>query len=159
MTPRSRSITVPSRITKTKKQRVLEFAASQGWERIGEAEWIALRAAMPDVSVGVIQKAGLPVDAPWCGVHQHTFAELEASLLEFSRVYEARTDLRDQCRQQVIAAKDRARWLSVKAADEETRGRKAEMVEWMLVWLSDPALFPAWLNALHALHAVRPPAE
>jgi hypothetical protein len=23
---------------------------------------------------------------------------------------------------------------------------KAEMVEWMLVWLGDPAIFPAWIQ-------------
>jgi hypothetical protein len=23
---------------------------------------------------------------------------------------------------------------------------KAEMVEWMLVWLDDPAIFPAWIQ-------------
>lgn len=23
---------------------------------------------------------------------------------------------------------------------------KAEMVEWMLVWLDDPAMFPAWAS-------------
>jgi hypothetical protein len=38
----------------------------------------------------------------------------------------------------VIAAKSRARFLSRKYP------LKAEMVEWMLVWLGDPAMFPAW---------------
>lgn len=160
MTRRSRSITVPSRATKTKKQRVLDFAAGRGWERIGEAEWYELRVALPDVSVSVIQQTGLSMDAPWCGVRQHSFEELENSLLEFSSVYETRSDLRDQCRKEVIAAKDRAKWLSGRnTVDEEVRGRKAQMVEWMLVWLSDPSLFPAWLHALHALHAVREAAE
>jgi len=104
------------------------------------------------VSVAVIRQAGLPIDAPWSGVHQHTFEELEKSLREFSAIYESRPDLRQFSRQQVIIAKDRAKWLSVRQAlDAETRARKAAMVEWMLIWLGDPALFPAWLDALNAL--------
>jgi hypothetical protein len=108
-----------------------------------------LRRALPDVSASVIQQAGLPVDAPWCGVYQHTFEDLEKSLCEFSAVYEARPDLRKFARQQVIAAKDRAKFLAARGTlDAETRARKAAMAEWMLIWLGDPALFPGWLSAL-----------
>jgi hypothetical protein len=138
---------VPRKITK--KQRVLDFAAARGWIGIGESEWTELRHALPNVSVSVIQQAGLPVDAPWCGVHQHTFEELEASLREFSAIYESRPDLRQFSRQQVIAAKDRAKFLASRnTVDAETRTRKAAMAEWMLIWLGDPALFPGWLSAL-----------
>lgn len=128
---------------------MLDFAASRGWVQIGEAEWNELRAALPDVSVSTIQQAGLPVAAPWCGIRQHTFDELEDSLLQFSTVYEVRPDLRRQCREQVIAAKDRAKRLSVlPMVDEETRRRKATMAEWMLIWLGDPAIFPVWVRAI-----------
>lgn len=140
-----RNIAVPSKITKrrlSKKQSVLDFAASRGWARIGEAEWGELRAALPDVSVGVIQSSGLEIDAPWCGIRQHTFEELEESLRTFSAVYAARLDLRSACRAQVIAAKDRAKWLS------RSKPYKAEMAEWMLVWLGDPSVFPVWVDAL-----------
>lgn len=139
--------TVPRKITK--KQRVLDFAEARGWTRIGESEWDELRRAMPDVSVSAIQQSGLPIDAPWCGVHQHTFEDLEKSLSEFSAIYESRPDLRQFTRQQVIAAKDRAKFLAARnTADAETRTRKAAMAEWMLIWLGDPALFPNWLSAL-----------
>ena len=135
----------------TKKQRVLDFAAARAWDRIGEAEWNELRNSLPDISPGIIQQAGLDVEAPWSGVRQHTFRELEESLREFSEVYEARPDLRRFCREHVIAGRDRAKWLSTRnAIDEETRQRKAEMAEWMLVWLGDPALFPVWVDALRA---------
>jgi hypothetical protein len=138
--------------SKTKRQRVLNFTSERGWARIGESEWEELRRALPDVSENVIRTAGLPVDAPWCGVRQHTFEELEDSLTEFSAVYEARPDLRRLCRKQVIAAKDRAKWLSARPGiDEDTRLRKAAMAEWMLVWLGDPAIFPAWVRALKTL--------
>jgi hypothetical protein len=138
---------VPRKITK--KQRVLDLALARGWTRIGESEWAELRHAMPEVSASVIQQAGLPVDAPWCGVRQHTFEELEKSLREFSAICESRPDLRQFSRKQVIAAKDRAKFLAARdTIDAETRARKAAMAEWMLIWLGDPALFPGWLSAL-----------
>jgi hypothetical protein len=131
----------------TKKQRVLEFAASHGWTLIGEAEWRELRAALPDVSEATVREAGLSIAVPWSGVRQHSLDELEASLDEFAAVYEARPDLRQYCREQVIAAKDHARWASrSQRADAARRALKAEMVEWMLVWLDDPAVFPAWVR-------------
>jgi hypothetical protein len=64
-----------------------------------------------------------------------------------------RPNLRQLCREQVIAAKDRAKWLSRKRnIDGEVRYRKATMAEWMLIWLGDPALFPAWVDALTRTH-------
>jgi hypothetical protein len=138
---------VPRKITK--KRRVLDFAVARGWSRIGEAEWQQLCSALPDISASVIQQCGLQVEAPWCGVHQHTFEELEKSLCEFSAVYQSRRDLRQFARQQVIAAKDRAKFLAARnSLDAEARARKAAMAEWMLIWLGDPALFPDWLSAL-----------
>jgi hypothetical protein len=41
----------------------------------------------------------------------------------------------------VIAARDRARFQS------KSRPDKAEMAEWMLVWLENPEVFPAWVDA------------
>jgi len=135
----------------TKKRRVLDFVAAHRWAHIAESEWQALRQALPDVSASVIQQCGLPIDVPWCGVRQHTFEELDESLREFGAVYETRPDLRRLCREQVIAAKDRAKWVSRrKTVDDGTRQRKAAMAEWMLVWLGDPAIFPAWIDALKA---------
>ena len=125
----------------TKKQRVLDFAAARGWTSIGEAEWNELKAALPDVSETTIRRAGIPIAQPWRGVVQHTLDELELSLRELSDVYAVRPDLRRYCRAQVIAAKDRARW-ALRSA--ERRRLKTEMVDWMLVWLDDPAMFPAW---------------
>ena len=125
----------------TKKQRVLDFAAARGWAVIGEAEWKELKAALPDVSETTIRSSGIPIAQPWRGVVQHTLDELESSLRELSEVYAGRPDLRRYCRAQVIAAKDRARWASHGA---EKHRLKAEMVDWMLVWLDDPAMFPTW---------------
>jgi len=48
----------------------------------------------------------------------------------------------------VIAAKDRARFLAgnPKTAPEK-QAEKKEMAQWMLVWLENPEVFPAWVDA------------
>ena len=52
------------------------------------------------------------------------------------------------CRRQVIAAKDRAKFLvSSPRTSPEKKLQKTEMVEWMLVWLENPDVFPAWVDA------------
>jgi hypothetical protein len=85
-------------------------------------------------------------------INQHTFADLEASLRFLSQVYTARPNnmgdaLQRECRAVVIRAKDRARFASRNTGVSEIKRRiKAEMVEWMLVWLGDPALFEAWVT-------------
>jgi hypothetical protein len=131
----------------TKKQRVCDFVAARGWQMVGESEWNELRAALPDVSESTIRDADISIAQPWQGVAQHTIGDMEESLRELSAVYESRPDLRRYCRAQVIAAKDRARLISQRPGVEEGKRRmKAEMVEWMLVWLGDPGMFPAWVE-------------
>jgi hypothetical protein len=126
---------------------VLDFVAGRGWDAIGENQWQELRAAFSDISETTLRASGISIHAPWSGVDAHSIDELEASLRELSRVYEERIDLRRYCREQVIAAKDRARWVANSPRVEESKRRmKAEMVEWMLVWLGDPAVFPAWVE-------------
>lgn len=123
------------------------MAVQRGWGRIGDAEWAVVRAAVPKIAPEDLQGLGIPVDAPWSGVRQHTLEELEASLSDLTSIYAEREDLRRFCRDTVIRAKDRAKWASKSGrVAEEKRRLKAEMVEWMLVWLSDPALFPAWVQ-------------
>ena len=74
-----------------------------------------------------------------------TFDALEESLTAMSELYRRDTGARRVCRAAVIAAKDRTRFASKnQKVDLEKRAVKAEMVEWMLVWLDDPAMFPTW---------------
>jgi hypothetical protein len=144
MTQPSLNIKRPSA---TKKQRVLDFADARGWHLVGEAEWSELKAALPDISETTIRASGVPIAPPWSGVSQHTIDGLDASLRRFSEVYASQPHLRRYCRDQVIAAKARARFASLSERVEANKRRlKAEMVEWMLVWLGDPALFPAWAS-------------
>jgi hypothetical protein len=54
----------------------------------------------------------------------------------------------------VIAAKDRARFTSRNPrCSPEKRAVKEEMVQWMLVWLENPAVFAAWVEARKRLQA------
>ncbi len=131
----------------TKKQRVRDYVAGRGWDAVGEPEWLELRSALPDVSESTVRESGVAIRRPWSGLAAHSLEDLEESLCEFSRIYEARPDLRRYCREQVIAAKERARWASRSPrVAENKRAMKAEMVEWMLVWLGDPGVFPAWVR-------------
>jgi hypothetical protein len=131
----------------TKKHRVLDFVASRGWDEIGENEWHELRSALSDISESTLRASGIAIAAPWRGVAAHSVDDLESSLRELSYVYETRPDLRRYCRDQVIAAKEGARWAARSPKVEESKRRlKVEMVEWMLVWLDDPAIFPTWVE-------------
>jgi hypothetical protein len=129
----------------TNRQRVRDYVAQRAWTVIAEPEWAELRNTFPDASEATLRGGGIPIEPPWSGVASHTLAELEESLLAYTRIYADRPDLRRYCRDEVIAAKDRARWAAKSPRVEESKRRlKAEMVEWMLVWLGDPATFPVW---------------
>lgn len=136
--------------TTSKKRRVREYLEARRPAAITGAVWDDLLRAVGPVSESylreVLRATGLPFEQPWAGVRQGSFEELEQSLLELGRVYaeamaDRRRDLARYCRRQVIAAKDHARFAARKP---EKRAQKEEMVEWMLVWLGDPEVFPAW---------------
>jgi hypothetical protein len=67
-------------------------------------------------------------------------------------VYERATAAGDRpraryCRKQVIAAKDRAKFIAHnERTPPEKQAAKLEMVEWMMVWLENPPVFPDWVE-------------
>ena len=135
----------------TKKSRVQEFVRARGWSLIGEAEWGELRSALPDIAESTMRAAGLAVEAPWKGVAQHSLEDLEAALRELTAIYLMRPDLHRYCRRVVIEARERAKFLSRSGRiTNDKRRLKAEMAEWMLVWLGDPAMFPVWVELRRA---------
>jgi len=76
-----------------------------------------------------------------------TLDELDAALREFARLYTVEPVRRRALRDVVIKTKDRARYASRNAkVTEEKRAEKAEMVQWMLVWLDDPSNFADWVT-------------
>ena len=115
-----------------------EFAELGGVLGAGEPE---LRRLLREVEVDL---------SPWAeGVRQDDFEHLRRTLEALTVEYEDAQRAGDQgyareIRRLVITAKDHARFASRSARDEARRREKEEMVEWMLVWLENPAIFTQW---------------
>jgi len=147
---------VPS-ANKSVKQQLGDYLAANQPAAITEAVWHDLLQRLAPVSESylrdLLRATGLPFDQPYSGIRQHTFEELEQSLLEMLQVYREALGAGDRdraryCRRQVIAAKDRAKWMAVTPrSTPEKRTQKEEMAQWMLVWLENPEVFPAWVDA------------
>ena len=142
---------MPSR-DKSRKQALREYLAAHQPPAITEAVWHDLLRALAPISESylreLLRQTGLPFDQPYAGIRQKSFAELEASLREMLHVYQLAVAAGDRpraryCRRQVIGAKDRAR---LAARNPEKRATKEEMVQWTLVWLENPEVFPAWVE-------------
>jgi hypothetical protein len=138
------------------KQRLREYLAAGRPAAITEAVWLDLLGKLAPVSESylreLLRQTALAFEQPYAGIRQHTFAELEQSLGEMLAVYAEAASAGNRqraryCRRQVIAAKDRARHLARDSrTPPEKRVRKEEMVKWMLVWLENPEVFPAWVE-------------
>jgi len=145
------------------KRRLAEYLARRQPARITEAVWLEACTHLAPVSDSylrdLLQATQIPFDQPWAGIRQHTFEELESSLREMLEVYlDAQTggdrERARYARRQVIAAKDRAKFTSRNSrSSPEKRAVKEEMAQWMLVWLENPAVFPAWVEARKRLPA------
>lgn len=119
--------------------------------------WLDLAARLAPVSESylrdLLRATGLPFEQPYAGVTQHTFEELQESLVELGQVYAGAVAAGDRararhCRRQVIAARDRASYLARNPRTApERKAEKEEMARWMLVWLENPEVFPAWAAA------------
>jgi len=142
---------------KSVKQQLRAYLEAEPPAAITEAVWRELLGRLAPVSEGylrdLLRDTGLPFEQPYAGIRQHTWAELEQSLREMQRVHSDAVAAGDReraryCRRQVIAAKDRARFLARNPrAALEKRRQKEEMTEWMLVWLENPEVFPVWVEA------------
>jgi hypothetical protein len=131
--------------------RIREHLAAAGAPVVGEAEWAAIRELLSPISDrtlrALLRECGSELTPLVEGMRQDSFEELERTLLALERDYAVGDRARQRrCRDIVITAKDHARMASRRAKSEETRVRKAEMVEWMLVWLENPGVFPAWVE-------------
>jgi hypothetical protein len=139
------------------KQRLRDYLDAQPVDRIDEAVWLELLHRLAPVSESYLREllrgTGLPFDQPFAGIHQHTLEELENSLRAMQQVYAGAVAAGDRqraryCRRQVIGAKDRARYVAQGARTSvEKKAEKEEMVQWMLVWLENPGVFAAWVEA------------
>lgn len=98
---------------------------------------------------------GVPVDLR-DRVHFHDPAAAASSLINMTREYEAARQAQDKaraedCRRAVRKGKDRLKLLLRRSGlSVEKRREKQELIDWFLVWLEAPPLFPAWLEARRA---------
>jgi hypothetical protein len=142
---------------KSIKSQVREFLEQRRPEAVTEAVWTELLTRLAPVSESYLREllraSGLPFDMPWAGIRQHTFEELADSLCAMQQIYAEAMEAGDReraryCRRLVIGAKDRAKFLSGNPrTGPELAHQKREMAEWMLVWLENPEVFSAWLEA------------
>jgi hypothetical protein len=141
---------------KSRKQALREFLAAGPITAIGEAEWQAALRALAPVSESylrdLLREAGLPFAQPYAGIRQKSFMDLELDLRDMLAIYAEAMRAGDRsraryCRCQVIAAKDRARFLARRPnTSPEKKAQKDEMAQWMLVWLENPEVFPVWVE-------------
>jgi len=141
--------------SETKRARLNQYLADNRPARITEAEWRELRETLAPVSEsylrGLLRSCGLPLDPGIEGVRQDSFEELERTLVALAEEYGRAVGTGDReraarCRQAVLTGKEHARLAARrKAAPAETKARKEEMASWMLLWLENPSIFPAWV--------------
>lgn len=141
---------------RARKQALREFIAFRQPAAIGEEEWQAALRELAPVSESylreLLRETGLPFAQPYAGIRQKTFAELENDLRAMLEVYAEAMTRGDRqraryCRRQVIAAKDRARFVARNPkTSPEKKAQKEEMVQWLLVWLENPEVFPPWVE-------------
>ena len=142
---------------KSIKRQLRDYLESEHPPAITEAVWRNLTERLAPVSDSylrdLLRETGLPFDQPYAGIRQHSFEELEQSLHEMLAVHRDAGAAGDgerarYARRQVIAAKDRAKFLAANPrTPPEKRAQKEEMAQWMLVWLENPEVFPAWVEA------------
>ena len=140
----------------SRKQALRKYLAARPIAAIGENEWRELLSALAPISESylrdLLRATGLPFAQPYAGIHQKSFDELERALREMLAIYTnavraGNRVLARYCRRQVIAAKDRARFIARNPRTApDKQAQKVEMAEWMLVWLENPAVFPAWVE-------------
>jgi hypothetical protein len=141
---------------KSRKQALREHLAERQIALLGETEWRELLRTLAPISESYLREllraTGLPFAQPYAGIHQKSFAELEHSLTGMLAAYKGAAAAGDRvlaryCRRQVVAAKDRARFIAHNPkTSPDKQAEKNEMIQWMLVWLENPEVFPAWVE-------------
>lgn len=129
-----------------KKSALKELLA--GNHHVSEQDFRELLEALAPVSESYLRKllreSGVPLAPAVEGVRQESFEALRTTLERLLEEYETGDAvLRKQIRALVITAKDHAR---LAARNPEHRQTKQEMILWMLTWLENPPLFPAWVK-------------
>ena len=127
------SATAVASASKSVKQQLRDYLAANQPAAITEAVWQDLLLRLAPVSESylrdLLRDTGLPFDQPYAGIRQHTFEELEQSLRDDAAGIRESLAAGDRdraryCRRQVIAAKDRAKFLASPRAARRKSARK-----------------------------------
>jgi hypothetical protein len=134
------------------RQNVLAWLAERDPSVVDERLLDGLRAAFPKASERILHHALLESGrrlAPLVeGVNQHSFDDLERTLITLADEYAASDpERRKRIRALVITARTHASFVArgAKVAGEK-RSEKLEMGLWMMTWLENPPLFPIWVR-------------
>ena len=119
---------------------VREWLTARGATRVDEALLGELNAAFPKLQSlrRALRECGVPLSPFVEGVRQDSLAELARTLIALQHAYQATADPR--IRAMIIESITHAKF------GVHKRPEKAEMIEWMLVWLHDPSLFETWVK-------------
>ncbi len=138
------------------KRALSEFLAARPRQQITENDWSEIQHRFASSSPGylrrLLRESGQPLAPLVEGVRQGSFAELERTLSALEREYAGAKSSGNRqrvaaCRRLVIEAKTHARFtLRRSSTSAEKKSVKREMVDWMIVWLEDPALFAPWVK-------------
>lgn len=120
---------------------------------IGEAEYAEIRNTLAPLSEGYLHKlvkeCGVPLAPMVAGVRQRNLDELEESLRLLLDEYQRGDSARQRdVRHLIITAKDHAR---LAARNPAHRAEKEEVILWLITWLENPPLFPAWVEIRRGL--------
>ena len=77
------------------------------------------------------------------GVRQDSLDEAERTLRGLSALY---AKAPRETRRLVIQAKDHARQALARDHNPARTALRRELIEWMIVWVNDPAVFPVWVR-------------
>ena len=100
----------------------------------------------------LLRSTGLPFDQPWAGIRQHTLRGVGGiAARDAGGVPRGDGGGRPGARALLPPAGDRGQGSGeVPGRQPRTtpeKREKEEMVQWMLVWLENPEVFPAWVEA------------
>jgi hypothetical protein len=118
---------------------------------VGLADFADLQRILAPISDSslrrLLRSSGATLHPLTTGVDQDSFPALRDSLNALASCYEhGDAPTRRHARSIVITAKDHAKLAARNPrVDPQKRSRKAEMAAWMLTWLENPAVFPAWV--------------
>jgi hypothetical protein len=143
----------------TKRARLEMHLAELRPPVIDDKVWSELRTRLAPVSNTYLRKlvisTGLPMSPVVEGVRHDSLQHAARTLMALSTAYaDSEADSRRRIREAVIESKDRLRWALKRSSATDSQVLKQEILLWVMTWLENPAVFPAWLALRRQAEAV-----